>query len=175
MGILWNNIKMVYYGDRLGMVSFTASAITLYLCPIIWQVSKGKIYSTIRIFFNWRIIALKHCVSFCHTSAWVNNMKHEYIPSLLKTPSHLSVHPTPLGCHRGCHSTGLSSLCHTANSHFLSILHMVMCMFPCYSLSSSHPLLTLLCPQVCSLCLCFYCCPSNRLINTIFLDSIHMN
>ena len=42
---------MVYYGDRLGMVSFTASAITLYLCPIIWQVSKGKIYSTIRIFF----------------------------------------------------------------------------------------------------------------------------
>ena len=91
MGILWNNIKMVYYGDRLGMVSFIASAVTLYLFPIIWQVRKRKIYSTIRIlfFFNWRIIALKHGISFCHTQTWISH-RYTYIPSLLKTPSHLS-------------------------------------------------------------------------------------
>ena len=43
---------------------------------------------------------------------------------------------------------------HTANSHWLSILHMVLYMFPCCSLNSSHPPLPQLCPQVCSPCLC---------------------
>ena len=52
------------------------------------------------------------------------------------------------------------------------ILHMVMYMFQCCSLNSSHPFLPLLCPEVCSLCLHLYCCPPHRLISTIFLDSI---
>ena len=47
--------------------------------------------------------------------------------------------PIPLDCHR---ASGLSSLHHTANSHWISILHMVMCMFQFYSFNSS---LTLLC------------------------------
>ena len=58
-------------------------------------------------------------------------------------PSHLLPHPSPPGCHR---APGLSSLRHTANSHWLSILHLVMCMFQCNSPNSSHPLLPLLCP-----------------------------
>ena len=37
-------------------------------------------------------------------------------------------------------NTGLSSLFYTENSHLLSILHMVMYMFPCSSLNSSHSL-----------------------------------
>ena len=37
-------------------------------------------------------------------------------------------------------STNLSSLHLTANPHWLSILYMIMCMFQCYSLSSSYPL-----------------------------------
>ena len=37
-------------------------------------------------------------------------------------------------------SPGLSSLCHTANFHWLSISHMVTYMFPCYSLNLFHPL-----------------------------------
>ena len=43
-----------------------------------------------------------------------------------------------------------------------------------YSLNSSHPLLPPLCPQVHSLYLCLYSCPANRVISTIFLDSIYM-
>ena len=50
-------------------------------------------------------------------------------------------------------STGVSSLHHTANSHWLSVLHMVIFMFQCCSLHSAHPLLPPLCP-VCSLCSC---------------------
>ena len=42
----------------------------------------------------------------------------------------------------------------------------------CFSatFSFSHPLLPPLCPQVCSLCLRLYCCPTNRFVSTIFLD-----
>ena len=39
-------------------------------------------------------------------------------------------------------------------------------------LNSSHPLFPLLGPQVRSLRLCFYSCPANRFISTIFLDSV---
>ena len=80
-----------------------------------------------------------------------------------QTPSYLS---------RLSQSTRLSSLCQTADSHWLCILHMVMYMFPCYCLNSSHPCPPTLYPQVSALCLYLYCCPANRFINTIFLDSI---
>ena len=56
----------------------------------------------------------------------------------------------------------------------LSILHTVMHMFPYHSVHLSHPLLPPLFPQVCSLCLHLHCCPANRFIRTIFLDSTYM-
>ena len=49
--------------------------------------------------------------------------------------------PTPSHSSRLSQSPGLSSLSHTANSHWLSILHMVIYMFPCYFLYLSHSLL----------------------------------
>ena len=69
--------------------------------------------------------------------------------------------------------TELGSLYYTTNPHCLSLLHLVIYMFQCYSLNLSHPLLPLLCPQVCSLCL--YCCPANMFTSTIFLDFIFMH
>ena len=49
--------------------------------------------------------------------------------------------PSPSHPSRLLQSPDLSSLSHTANSHWLSILHMVMYMLPCYSLHPSHLLL----------------------------------
>ena len=92
-------------------------------------------------------------------------------PLPLEPPSHLPPHLTPLGCHR---APGLSFLDHTTNSHWLSILHMVMYMFQCYSLNLSLLLLPTLCSQVSSLCLHLHCCLPNRFIGTFFLDSIVM-
>ena len=46
--------------------------------------------------------------------------------------------PTPFNPSRLSQSHGLSSLSHTANSHQLSILHMVVYMFPCYYTPSSQ-------------------------------------
>ena len=84
-------------------------------------------------------------------------------------PSHLPPHPIPLGCHR---TPALGYLCHTANSHWPSILYMVIYRFQWYSLRSSHTLLPALCPKLCSLCLCLLCSLTSRLISIIFLNSI---
>ena len=91
-------------------------------------------------------------------------------PSWTSLPSPTPSHPARLS-----QSPGLSSLCHTAHSHWLSRSHVIMYMFPCYSLNSSHPLLPLLGPRVCSLCLYVHCFPANRFISTILLDSICMS
>ena len=83
-------------------------------------------------------------------------------PLPLEHPSYLPPHPTPLGCHR--------ALPHTPNSHWLSVLHMVM-YIQCYSLISSHPLLTPLHPK----CLYVLCCPASQIVRTIFPGSIYMH
>ena len=87
------------------------------------------------------------------------------------TLSHLPSYPFLPGCQR---VPALGSPHHMSNSHWLSILHLVIYMFQRYSLKSSHPLLLPLSPKVCSLCLCLLCCPAHRLIFTIFLDFIHI-
>ena len=127
--------------------------------------------------FNWRIIALQHCVGLCHTSTWIGHIhihihSYTYVPPSRGAPPPPS--PTPSHPSKLSENTRLSSLCHTANSHLLSILHIVMYTFPCYFLSLSHPFLPLLWPQVCSLCQHLHCSPANRFISTIILDSIHM-
>ena len=77
------------------------------------------------------------------------NQPQVYIcPFPLEPPSHLPFHPKSLGCHK---APDLSSLSHTANSHWLSVLHMVIQILSCCSVNLSHCLLSSLCPQVCSL------------------------
>ena len=73
--------------------------------------------------------------------------------------SHLSPHPLPLGCPR---ALALGALLHALN------MHMVMYMFQCYSLKSSHPCPLPLSPKVCSLYLYLLCCPACRIIDAIF-------
>ena len=60
----------------------------------------------------------------CGFLPYINmNQPWAYICRLpLEPSSHLPPHPTTLGCHR---ALGLSFLHHTANSYWLSILHMV--------------------------------------------------
>ena len=82
--------------------------------------------------FNWKIIVLQYCVGFCQTSTWISH-RCTYVPLPLEPPSHFPPHPTPLSCNRGF-------LSHRANSHWWSILHMVMYItMLLYSLHTSHP------------------------------------
>ena len=99
---------------------------------------------------------------------------HMSPPSWASLPPPTSSHPSSL-----LQSSGLSSLSHTADSPWLSILYMVMYMSPCYSHHSSHPLLLPTPPprvhKSCSLCLRLHCWPANRFISTIFEDTTYMH
>ena len=76
--------------------------------------------------------------------------KCTYVPSLLNLPP-----PTP--CHPSgwSQSPSLSSLRHTANSHWLSILHVLVYMFPCCCLQRALVLVVLVCVCV---CVCTHTC-----------------
>ena len=54
-----------------------------------------------------------------------------------------------------------------------SISHMVIYMFQCYSVISSHPCLLPQSPKVCPLHLCLFCCLAYRVVVNIFLNSIY--
>ena len=61
----------------------------------------------------------------------------------------------------------------------LAVLHVVMYMFQCYSIKTSHPLLLPLCTSLFFM-LCSLCCPEHRLSNTVFVlaqlfSFIHLN
>ena len=92
-----------------------------------------------------------------------------FLPCIHMNQLQVHIHPLPLdppshslGCHR---ALGLSSPLHTVNSHWLSISHMVMCLFPSCSLHSFHPLPHQVHKTI--LCLHLHCCPANRMLETL--------
>ena len=121
--------------------------------------------------FNGRIIAL-YFVGLCHTSAWITTGV-TYVRSFLKRPLPPLTPSFPCGL-----SQHWVELGPTTHSHWLSILRVVMCMFPYCSLNSCPPFpprplpSPLLCPHFCFLYLCLPCCPADRFISSVFLESM---
>ena len=118
--------------------------------------------------FNWRIIALQNFVAFCHTSIRISH-RYTHVPSLPDLPPiSLPIPPFSLS-QRPC----LSSLSHTAIpiGYLFCIWY---CKFPWWFLHTSHPLPPPL-PTVSIgwFSMFLHCCPANKLISAIFLDSIH--
>ena len=116
-------------------------------------------------YFNCRLITLQYFGGFCHTLTWICHrctwVPHPEPPS----PSHPS----------GPSAPALSALLYALNLDSSSISHMVIYMFQCCFLKSSHPYLLPQSPKVCSLHLCLFSCLAYRLIVTIFLNSIYMH
>ena len=82
-----------------------------------------------------------------------------------QNPLHFHPQPILLG---GPSALALSDLFHTSNLDWQSISHMVIYMFQCSSLKSSHPRLLPQSPKDCSLHLCLFCCLTYGVIVTIF-------
>ena len=100
------------------------------------------------------------------------NQPWVYMCSHPEPSSHLPPHPIPQG-HPS--APALSTLSHASNLDWRYISYMVIYMFQCYSLKSSHPHLLPQSPKVCSLHLYRFCCLTYRVIITIFLNSIYMH
>ena len=62
----------------------------------------------------------------------------------------------------------LSTLSHALNLDWLSVSHMIIFVFQCYSLRSSYPRLLPQSPKDCSIHLCLFWCLAYRVIITIF-------
>ena len=90
---------------------------------------------------------------------WHESATGVHVPHILNPASHLPPHPIPQG-----HpiAPALSTLSHAPNLDWRSISHMVIYMFQCYSLKSSHPRLLPQSPRVCSLPLCLFFCLTYR-------------
>ena len=119
------------------------------------------------IYFNWRLITLQYCSEFCHTLTWISHG----CTCVLHPEPPLPPHPIPQG-HPS--APALSTLTHALNLDWRSVAHMIIYMFQCYSLRSSHPRLLPQSPTDCSIHLCLFCCLTYRVIITIFLNSIYM-
>ena len=122
-------------------------------------------------YFYWRITVLGRCISFCRTTMWASSVCID-IPSLLSLPPP-SPHPS-----RVSRSTELEHRaevsCATWQVPTSSLLRVV---YMCANPIPTPLTLPFLPPCVHSSILCFcvslHSCPANRLICTVFLDSIH--
>ena len=129
-----------------------------------------RVFSTFKMFlnfFNQNMIALQYRVRFCPTAVRISCVN----PSLLSLP-----HPPLLFLPIEViteHGAELPDLLQQFPTSYL--FHTRWYTRQCYSLSSCHPPLPLLCPRVCSLPPSLSSCPANRFISTIFLDFIYMH
>ena len=104
-------------------------------------------YFILFIYLNWRPITILWW--FCHTLTWISH-RCTCVPHP-EPPSHLPLHPTPMGCPS---ALALSALFHALNLGWSSISHIIIYIFQCYSLKPSHARLLPQSPKVCSLHLC---------------------
>ena len=108
---------------------------------LLFKISKILFTLFFLIDLYWSIIVSQYCISFCCTTKRISH-RHTHVsispPSWASLPSSLS-HPS-----RSLQSTKPISLCYAAASHQPTILHLVVCICPCYShfapVSPSHPM-----------------------------------
>ena len=121
------------------------------------------------IYFNWKLITLQYCSGFA--IHWDESTTGVHVFPILKPPT--TSLPIPSLWVIPVHQPRAPCLMQQTWTGDL-FSHMIIHMFQCYSLSSSHPRLVPQSPKVYSIHLCLFCCLAYRVIVTIFLNSIYM-
>ena len=116
------------------------------------------------IFISWMLITLQCCSCFWHTLTWIIHgftcVPHPDPPLPPPSPSY------PSGSSQCTSSEHLS---HASNLGWWSVSPLIVYLFQCYSLRTSHPHLLPQSPKVCSVHLCLFFCFAYRVMVTIFL------
>ena len=138
-----------------------------YFWPVVLE--KTLFFKVINLFYL-EANTLQYYSGFSHTLTWISH-RCTCVPHP-EPPPNLPPYPIP---QRHPSTLALSILTHALIIDWWSISHMVINVFQCYSLKSSHPHLLPPSPKVSSLALCLFCCLTYRVIITIFLNSIIMH
>ena len=114
--------------------------------------------------FYWSIVAWQCCVHFGYTVRWISHT-YPYIPSFLDF-LHIQVTTEHWVGFPVLYSEYSLVICFIHGSVYMSIADL-----PTHPTQPFPPWF----PYACSLCLCLYFCFANKIISTIFLDSMYMH
>ena len=158
--VTWNLAWRDGYGVSYGMLGLRQC------CSEDRDGTRGLICFLFSFVFNWKIIALQYCVSFCHTSTWISH-KYAYVPSLLNLP------PIQLSIPPSRSSPGPSFGFLVSFSKFpLAIYFAYGNVYVSMLLPQFVPPSPSLTMSTSLFCLRLHFCPVNRFISTIFVDII---
>ena len=181
-------------------IFFFPNRMEQFISEVFWpsnSIYPNHLYSFFLILIYLFYFTILHW--FCHTLNWIC---HECTCVLHpEPPSHLPLHPIPLGHpgapapntlfssvqfshsvmsnslwpHESQHGSCIAeALCHASNLDWRFTSHMIFYMFQCH-----FPILSPLpfpqSPKDCSIHLCLFCCLAYRVIVTFFLNSIYMH
>ena len=113
---------------------------------------------------NYNIVVVLSYIDM--NQPWVYMCSPSWTPFPPPSPSH------PSGSSQ---CTSPEHVSHASNLDWRSVSHMIIYMFQCYSVKSSHPHPLPQSPKDCSIHLCLFFCFAYRFIVIIFLNSIYMH
>ena len=150
------NKRYLYHAHHLHSKDFRSSVPEM-------ETKTKYVFLFFFFFISWRLIALQYCSGFCHTLTRISHgftcIPHTDTPLPPPSPSH------PSGSSQ---CTSPEHLSHVSNLGWWSVSHLIVYLFQCYSLRTSHLRLLPQSPKVCSVHLCLFFCFAYRVIITIF-------
>ena len=147
--------------------AFKNSGIFILTCYISRICCLANQFYAITSFFLFYFIYLYNIVLVLPYIKMNLPQVYMYSPSWTLLPPHT----IPLG--RPSESAASIQYC-ASNLDWWLISYMILYIFQCHSLKSSHPLPLPQSPKDCSIHQCLFCCLVYRVIVTIFLNSIYM-
>ena len=139
-----NDLKISW--KKNAMLNLSINGISGHSLPLFLFPLSSLIFQILCFDFNWRIIASQYCGSLCHTLRQISHKYiYIYIYIYISSPLILSLHPSPLGRHRG--PGWAPRVIKQLPDRYLFYTYMVVCISQGYILNPSYSFLLTLSPS----------------------------